>query len=404
MNHKRVLCVSYGGGHAAMLAPVIKELEKDSSIEVISLGLTTAKKYFETYGVSCLGFKDFTFLAEGDWKNIGEILVDKNNTSSLVSIDESIAYMGINMLDLIERLGPDEAYREFSKKGRQAFLPINFFSSLLKHLSIDLVITTNSPRSEQASVYAAKKLGIKSICLIDLFALQEYQWIKNNDYADKICVLNNDVKRFLISKGRNEKDIVVTGNPAFDNINTDGNVVRGHTWRVNKLSEPSLINILYASQPEPMRHPFCESVVGDPLLPRKVENWLREIVSSNGAYNLIVRYHPSENVDFIPGKRTTNGVGDLYEVIHAADIVVTMTSTVGLEAYIAGKKVITVDLSIFTRDAPYSNMGISTGVMDFDQLKNALENVVKEPKLANSYRNVDLALDNVITEVMSLLS
>ncbi|MBN3575787.1 hypothetical protein [Vibrio neptunius] len=402
MKCKRVLCVSYGGGHAAMLAPLIKELEKDTNVEVISLALTTAKNYLEAYGISCFGFKDFTFLAEGDWKTIGENLLDRDNMSNLVSIEESVAYMGVNMLDLIAKHGAKEAYREYERKGRQAFMPIDFMSKLLEQLSVDLVVTTNSPRSEQASVYAAKKLGIKSICLIDLFALQEYQWIKNNDYADRVCVLNQGVKDFLISKGRNEKDIVVTGNPAFDSININSHIAGGHALRAKKFSGTSMINILYASQPEPTVHPFCD-LVGDPLLPRKVESWLRKIVSGNESYHLITRYHPSENIEFIPGKRVENGVGELYELIHAVDIVVTMTSTVGLEAYIAGKRVITVDLSIFTKDAPYSEMGISTGVTDYEQLKNAIDDAVKNNRRVNPNSNIDLALDNVVKEVTSLL-
>ncbi|MEZ8825281.1 hypothetical protein AB6E04_13020 [Vibrio amylolyticus] len=397
MIRKRVLCVSYGGGHAAMLTPVIKELEKDETLEVLTLGLTTSKSYFESNGVSCFGFKDFTFLVDSKFHEIGSNLVSKEGSSNLVSKEESIAYMGINMLDLIERLGVEKGQEEFSKRGRQAFLPTNFFVKLLTHLSIDFVIATNSPRSEQAAIVAARNLRVKSICLVDLFALQEYHWIKDNAYSDKVCVLNDQVKEFLISHGRKSENIVVTGNPAFDAINFKEKIRRGEAIRERLGNDKT--TILYASQVEPDEHPI-NALKGDPMLPRDIENSLRQFVRKNDDYKLLLRFHPSEKLQFIGEERVEYGGEDLHSILHAVDIVVVMSSTVGLEAYIAGKPVISVDLSIFTSDAPYSEMGISEGVSSLD----ALDNAIRETQLGNQVQmGQGNALSNVMQEINSLL-
>ena len=67
---------------------------------------------------------------------------------------------------------------------------------------------------------ASKYLNIPSLCLVDLFGVQEIDWLKVNGHGTKICVIDNKVKNFLIENGRNADEIVVTGNPAFDEINT----------------------------------------------------------------------------------------------------------------------------------------------------------------------------------------
>lgn len=394
---KRVLCVSYGGGHAAMLTPVIKELDKNPNIEVIVLGLTTAKSYFRSRGVESLGFKDFTFLAGSTYREIGESLVDSTESSDLVSREESLAYMGINMLELIDTYGVEDAHQEFSHRGRQAFLPINFFTKVIKHLCVDLVIATNSPRSEQAAILAARNLQIKSICLVDLFALQEYLWIKDDMYADKVCVLNKEVKRFLISHGRCDEHIVVTGNPAFDVINRKDKIEGGRAIR-NKLYTDKT-TIFYASQAEPAKHPFAD-LKGNSMLPRDIEATLRNFVRENENYQLIVRYHPSENITFVKEDRVEYGGGDLHSILHAVDIVVVMSSTVGLEAYLAGRPVISVDLSVFSPDVPYSEMGISRGVKSLDMLKDAIYSTRMSKE---SDRKPTGALDKVIQEINSLL-
>ncbi|BCL71456.1 hypothetical protein TUMSATVNIG1_34220 [Vibrio nigripulchritudo] len=397
MIRKRILCVSYGGGHAAMLTPVIKELEKNEALEVITLGLTTSKSYFESNGISCFGFKDFAFLADIKFHEVGANLVRKEGASNLVAKEESIAYMGINMLDLTDRLGIEKAQEEFSKRGRQAFLPTNFFVKLLKHLSIDFVIATNSPRSEQAAILAARNLRIKSICLVDLFALQEYHWIKDNSYSDKICVLNDQVKEFLVSHGRNAEHIVVTGNPAFDAINFKEKIRSGEAIRERLGNDKTII--LYASQVEPDEHPI-NALKGDPMLPRYIERALRHFIRKNDNYKLLLRFHPSEKLQFIEEERVEYGGEDLHSILHAVDIVVVMSSTVGLEAYIAGKPVISVDLSIFTSDAPYSEMGISKGVSSLD----ALDNIIRETQQGSqAHLEQGNALNSVMQEIDILL-
>ena len=61
----------------------------------------------------------------------------------------------------------------------------------------------------------------------------------------------------LVSKGRNkDQKIKVTGNPAFDSINDNQNILKAKKYKIdNGLLGPN-INILYASSPELQNAPI----------------------------------------------------------------------------------------------------------------------------------------------------
>lgn len=390
---KNLLFVCYGGGHAAMLLPVIKILITNNSVNLTILALTTAKKFFDKHNIKTFGFSDYTFLVDSSFHTYGQKLVTDEISSHLVSVQESIAYHGINIIDLIAQFGEEEAFKAYSNHKRQSFHPINFMYSLLTFLKTDLVVATNSPRSEKAVINAAKMLCIPSVCLVDLFALQEYKWIANNNFGSKVCVLNETVSDFLISKGRNSSDIIVTGNPAFDEINCISNQVSGKNFK-KSLGEEFRV-IFFASQVEPSKHPFNDKI-GDPTLPRKIEKSLRRFVKNNSNYKLLIRYHPSEVIKFVEQDRVLLADFELYDAIHASEIVVVMSSTVGLESYYAGKHVISIDCSIFTEDAPFSKMGISNGIKEIDDLPIYLSNLPENLSNTNNDSKHCSATDNVI--------
>jgi len=368
-----ILLVAYGGGHVAMLAPIFRAL-KASGYPVTFLALTTAGKFLDNLNIPYIGYKDLPGANDADAQAYGRQLASAIPPGGPVPESETIAYLGLNYRELVKLHGAGRAESLYAEKGRQAFLPAGLFESWFMELKPSLVIATNSPRSEQAAILAAKKKGIPAICAIDLFGLQEIQWIGNPGYANKICVLNEDVRQMLLKKGRKPEEVVVTGNPAFERINSVEAHAAGIALRKSRNWNDELKTILWASQIEPVQHPFAPRR-GDPELPRRIENQLRNFVSHHKGFRLVVRYHPSEQVCFREGQdrvELSPRDEDLAALLHAVDTVVVTSSTVGLEAYIAGRQVISVDCSIFTDDAPYSRMGIASGVSKVENLDELL--------------------------------
>ncbi len=372
----KILLVAYGGGHVAALAPVARKLE-NSGHEVVFLALTTARQYLEKRGmqsnIKVMGFKDLLFLAEQNALELGEKLAAELPENNAVSHEESVAYLGISFSDLVAEKGLIEAEKLYDEHKRQAFLPVRTMRTAFEYYKPDVVVATNSPRAERAAIIAAGEMNIPSICLVDLFALQERQWIGVAGFANRICVLNDAVKEMFLECGRGDDEVVVTGNPAFDVLLTDEAREKGRKMRSQRGWDDGKINILFASQPEPEHHPFNDKI-GNPALPDDIENSLRSFVTNNNGFRLIVRYHPSQNSVFRDGKNVefSPSSDEISAVLHAVDIVVTITSTVAIEAHILEKPVITVDISIFSADAPYAKMGISVGVDSLEELHDVI--------------------------------
>jgi hypothetical protein len=367
-----ILLVAYGGGHVAMLAPIAQTLTAEGR-PFIFLALTTAKSVLDRLGVPSIGFCDLPEATDSDAKRWGIELAGDLPDGGPVSSEETVAYLGASFRDLVDEYGELDARRRYSEKKRQAFLPVATMRRFIERISPDLVVATNAPRAERAAILAAGQLGIPSVCVVDLFAIQEVQWIGQPGYATRVCVLNDSVRDRLLAHGRDTHEIAVTGNPAFDQLRTPENIQAGAQLRRVRGWDDGKKIILWASQIEPLKHPFVD-LLGDPTLPCRVEQSLREIVIADENLRLVVRYHPSERNVFNPANRVDFSPlsEPIATLLHAVDIVVVTASTVGLEAALSGRPVISVDLSVFTPDTQYSAMGISIGVTDLSELRIAL--------------------------------
>jgi hypothetical protein len=135
-----ICLVAYGGGHAAMLVPVIKVLKQNENIKLSVFALTTAGSVMENHNIDYVSYKDFTYLADESFLEKGSSLVGEQSASSVIPYDESVAYHGINYLDLVEQYGEVEASNKYKLLGRQVFYPINFMKCLLTELDVDLLL------------------------------------------------------------------------------------------------------------------------------------------------------------------------------------------------------------------------------------------------------------------------
>lgn len=389
-----------------MLAPVALALQA-AGRPFTFLALTTASSTLHALGIPSIGFRDLPGVDEPGVQAWGRALAADLPAGGPVAPEETIAYLGASFGDLVHEVGEAEAWRRYHSAGRQAFLPVRTLEAAFRAMAPTVVIATNSPRAEQAAIHAAHRLDIPSICIVDMFALQEVQWIGKPGYATRVCVINERVREMFLAYGRLPHEIVVTGNPAFDRLTAPESVAQGAALRRERGWDDGLITLLWASQREPDRHPFAD-LHGDSTLPRLVEQTLRNFIAENPLYRLVVRYHPSERIEFLPSERVhlSPTQEPISALLHAVDLVVVTASTVGLQASIVGRPVISVDASIFTPDTQFSRMGVSVGIDAVSELPQALlalglPTPVKLPAHHSKY--CSMATQNVIDVVDSLL-
>lgn len=402
---KTVLFVCYGSGHVRMVLPVARALAAQGIAKPLVLGLTTAAPLVLEAGLPLLQFKHFVTPDDAAAMAHGRELLGQL-PGTVADPDESAAYLGLSYADLVASHGADEAARRYAERGRHAFLPLGSLRRILLKIKPDLLVVTNSPRAERAAVLAAGELGIPAVCIVDLFAIDEVQWIGERHYAQRVCVLNEAVKDFVVKAGRAPEQIVVTGNPAFDalfdpEVARQGKALRAaHGWQGKKV-------ILWPSQTEPAVHPF-DRRPGDPTLPGRLLQRLLDWLQWHDDVVLCVRPRTGEaplSLPHHPRVQTTGQDWPLPALLYATDLVVTLSSTVGLEGHLTGARVLQVLGSVFDHAMPMQACGISDEAVLLDAPAQALEAALAHC-LALSRRPVDhhvLATDRVLQVLRTVL-
>jgi hypothetical protein len=400
-----LLFVTYGGGHVNMIIPLLERLRERENFKCVTLALTTAAKKLEQCDLPWRGFSSLLRDDDERAREWGERLVENLPASEQVTREESIAYLGLSYADLEDRVGVEAAAQLYASEGRNAFLPLGPVRRLFDELMPDLVITTISPRAERAAVVVARERNIPSLCLIDLFGTSSLYHAREAGYGTRVCVISEAARQWLIGEGRGEDEVVVTGNPAFDQLGNPELQVRGSQQRQSKGWDDCRV-ILWASQIEPAHNPITGEV-GDPELPMRIEKSLVEIVERRPDWRLVIRPHPNEPARDDLGHEQvviSSREEDLHTLLQAVDVVVIMTSTVGLEARLLGKPLVSVDLSVFSKGTPYKDAGLSLGVHDLNELEATIEVALKQgEKMADGFAQLGRATDAVVGQIDALL-
>jgi len=369
---KKVLFACYGSGHVRMVLPLARALQASGRARVQVLGLTTAAAVVRDAGLPLLQFKDF--VQAGDEAALARGRELTATLADVVDREETAAYLGLSHADLEAEVGAQEAAARYARDGRQAFLPRRTLTRILRQVQPDLVVATNSPRAERAAIEAAGVLGIPAVCVVDLFAIDEVRWIGQPGYARRICVLNEAVRDFLLAAGRRPEEIVVTGNPAFDALHATGLAGQGAALRTRRGWNGKRV-LLWPAQVEPVLHPFA-GTPGDPTLPDRALQTLVAWTLAQPDAVLCVRPRAGQALPALPCDERIVITGQdwpLPPLLHATDLVVTLTSTVGLEGHLAGARLVQVLGSVFDEAMPLARFGIADAAVPLDALPAALE-------------------------------
>lgn len=373
----KVLFVSYGGGHVEMCLPVMRALrERVPGCEARILALTTAAGVARRAGEQPLGFRDFCTGAEGEraLRYGGQLIGDQQHPD--VNREESLAYLGLNFLEWVQELGEDAAWQRWRATGRQGFRPVRLLRRILAELKPDVVVATNSPRSEQAAIEAAPALGIPTLSMVDLFALPGDPYRERRVHADRITVLSDATRDNLVQAGVPPERIVVTGNPAFDGLAGDEARAAAARFRAERgWGERPVVLWAGHMEPDDADPRWAGPALGDAVL-HVLSDWIH----SRDDACLAVRYHPNEWHRFRPPAthpRVHWSQPDretLLPVLAAADVVIVQATTVGAQAHAAGKQVLGLAFSPLVQRSgmDYARLGMGLAAHDLDELRRLL--------------------------------
>ena len=370
--NKKILLVSYGGGHVNIIIPIYRELIARGHVPVV-LGLSLAAVRLREESIPFYSFTNFIDERDALSLKTGEKLIANMSISNQIPVEESIAYMGVCYQELVEEYGEEEAAVLYENKGRQSFLPKKFMGRILNLIKPDIVLATNSPRSEKAMILQACNEGIPSCCVVDFYDKAGIEdRLGQAGYADKLFVPFPEMKSMLIEAGRNSADIEISGNPVFDSLASFSVGDHSRSFRHKKGWGKKFV-ILWVKSVFPVLQE-TES---------KVENMLLSRLGSVPSVQLVFRPHPNDASDYTQYSDSEvyiSGADDsLHPLIAASDLIITINSTVGLEANLLRKLVIQVDMIEFQEKITFSLLGIGKSVESIEDLVAEIELIIANP-------------------------
>lgn len=389
MKTKTILFACYGGGHVQSLIPIIHELRTDESINLIVVGFTTALATFERSGIDARGYSVLEKYIEQPCPDIVNQFIGEVGHPD-VKAEDTYAYFHIGIHDLVSDVGCISAIKMLKQQGRAAFMPIKTFTHYLQDIKPDLVVTSTSPRSELALQRAARKLNIPGLAVSDLFLQHEAAYLCDGTYAENITVISKYVADYLRKSLCDRISLHVTGNPAFDAMFAKCEKVTGGRIRKKYAVKPTDRLITWIGTPSDV------SLTGKKFVKNRVIiKYLEDFCIKNAGYLFAFRPHPNRPIELPHTVEKGFLLGSQYSiesVLWASDIVVLETSTVGLQAALINKVVITIAAEDYP---PYKQLGLSTDVSDVDGLGRAFLNM-KQPNLDYFEANNGKATQSVL--------
>lgn len=445
---KKIFFLGYGGGHINTLIPVIKAFDKDKNpeFEICVIGINLAVDALRKNGIVCKTLSDYM---DDEILEIGHPLALKyHNFNSTVSYADSIAYYGFSMRDLINRVGREKAMKIFQIYDRRLFLPTESMKTILRKENPDVVVVTTMHRFEAATILAARELGIPSVKIEDLVGnvqmpfpdkiqvktVEEYNHMLNQGFKktqlvleadlnepdikayrqniydiylhmqpDRTCVLNNFVKNRLINQGKNAECIVVTGQPAFDKLQS-----------YSTINSSEYINALGLNPGKPIFSFMSQPIGQREEILRKIIIGIRNISD----LQFIIKLHPNEdgNVQRMILKEMdyqATIVKDIDAAIISkiSTVTSTVSSTTGLEAACLDKNLVYFNFSDDDDFVPYQAMGIGVRISKVEEIEPILISVIGNSEVSRKMKlsrkefvnNIGKAADNVKRVIEDLL-
>ncbi len=339
---RKIIAASWHPGGANAILPVIKKLEEDGRVNIITIGYQYSEKIFQ---------------------------------------NGSIKYKTIDSYGLSD-VSPES------------------MSCLLRTESPDLVLTGAGVQYEDAKyvidqslILAARENGIRTLSVIDLF--EKYSAAFSDIFTgekfkflpDRIAIMNKLVEDTMLKEGFNKEKLVVTGNPYFDELTelkqkfseSDRQKVRAELGVDSKA-----YLLLYASQPiehdHGKKYGYTEKTALKELLDALEKMQQRKTIS------LLVKVHPRENKQdlekIVKGYDLPVVVDQSYPTrlsVLASDVVISPFSTVLVDSSYLDKPSISLQPGLNNlKDDPLitNKLGVTDHVYKKGEIGDVLEKLL----------------------------
>ena len=286
--------------------------------------------------------------------------------------NDAFRFEGVRVLDLV-RPALGRLFRDSVSKGLLYLLAME---QLLVREGVSAVVTRNdSLLFERSSVLAARRTGVPSLVIQHGITSRHPIW--GPVYADWYAVWGKAGRDALTSFADDASTLVRTGDPRtlrnIDEVESKKKVFATLGIRPEKKL------VVYASQPFYGITRFHSLSSLETLVER--EELLRSLIDVAETLpniQLLIKLHPMEGASqtqaWVPEMKSFPVLSDfdVRDLLAACDVLVTVSSTVGLEAMLFEKPVVTVNLTARDNLNPYAGSGAVIEVTSREDITDAV--------------------------------
>lgn len=369
MMKKKILFVTYGGGHVNIIRHVYKEL-RGTKYDCKIIALTSSVKTLDRENIQYSKISDYIslFKEKNEIIEYGEYLAKEHfDHKSGLDYNDLLVYLGMSFHDLVLKEGSfEEAIRIFKSYGRHIFNPVNTMSRIIAFENPSVVVLTSSMRMEKAAGIVANYNNIPVVRITD--RTNEFDTLP---YSAKVCVMNNIAKENLLKNNNiDPSQIFVTGQPDFEKsleLNEDLIKLIKNELNVEQFDK----TIALMTQPS---QNDTEVIVKE----------FKKLAQKYPKRLFLIKLHPNENrVDYhtILENQSRNNLKIItdYEasyIIWISDLIITKFSTIGLTAVQMDKPIISLNLLNENYSIDYVEYGVAKGVRDLRVLDSAINSLI----------------------------
>ena len=381
IDQPRIMFVTYGAGHADIVAHLVPAFKEQSLPEPVVLALTTAP--LRLAQSACILRRCTDYLPMAGYEHAaahgGDLARGLWSEGSDVSWEETCTYLGVSMCDLAAEEGLDQAQKSYEALGRKAFCPVRFMQRVLERERPDIVVTTCHVRMERAAVIAARNLGIRSIRIEDLLGyslLGPYPYgkagtlIPEAEWPDMAVVMNAAVKEIVVRNGFPAHRVAPLGQPVFSE------------WKAHYFSTKPTEIFEGIAVPKPVV--TYMAAPQENILRAHSKTWIA-LARRRPDINFAIKLHPStaetiykQHYGPFPDNLQILSKDPAIKVVKASDLIVLFRSTVGMLCMLTATPMIVWDTTGDEEFLPYVTSGAAMIAQDNTSLEPLIDRMLKD--------------------------
>ncbi len=290
---------------------------------------------------------------------------------------------------------------------------IKIAEEIIKKENPAIVVTSFGEKSNYEYCFrlAAKKCNIPVLFVLDQWMNYLQRFNRNesdlNNIPDVICVMDNVAKKEMIEEGFKSQNIVITGNPYFDDIfllKEEFNKEKITEYRKMFGIRDDEFLITFAS--EPMENSENEIEKNGSKLKYTEKTVVTDLLSALESISikkkfkmcLIIKLHPKEtkdNFDEIKKEFSSeyirliiNDNTNPRKLILSSNLIVGMSSMFLIESVLLGKLTVSIQPGSQKRDLLVTNrVGASVGIYNKKEIEQVIEKMIFDERFQKSVLN-----------------